>query len=251
MSWDAGLPRVDVPQGATPKAVTIVLPYYENPVFLGVQIARWRTLPAHLHPWLSAIVADDSSPDHPAEVVLRENRAPFPVRLFRNTGPDIPWNWIGARNRGAFEADSDAWLLMTDMDHVVPQSTAEALVYGKHDPGTVYAFQRLEHSGERTHPHSASFFMTRGMFWKIGGYDERFSGHYGSDGQYRKRLRATAPLVIAQDRLVRYERHGDSSTTAYQRKLPEDSAAVKAIADSLQPGTPPIVLTFPYTEVTL
>ncbi len=246
MSWDIGLPRVDVPQGDQPKAVTIVLPYYENPEFLKVQRSVWRTFPGHLCQHFLVIICDDASPNAPVSpgtsVAIQE-------RVFRNTGPDVPWNWLGARNRGAHEAE-DGWLLMTDMDHVLPQTTAEALVYGKHDPGTVYAFERLEHSGERIHPHSASFFMTKAMFWKIGGYDERFAGHYGSDGQYRKRLRATAPLVVSSDRLIRYERHGDSSTTAYARKTPEDNAAIARIAKEID-GTPPLVLSFPYVEVAL
>jgi len=254
MSWDIGLPRVDVPQGDQPKHCTIVLPYYENPRFLDGQLTRFEQFPPELSAHIDLIVCDDASQRHQAEDVIRRHSGKIALgtgyRLFRNTGLDIAWNWIGARNRGAHEAWPESWLLMTDMDHVLPQSTAEALVYGKHDPGTVYAFERLEHSGERIHPHSASFFMTREMFWKIGGYDERFAGHYGSDGQYRKRLRATAPLVISSDRLIRYERHGDSSTTAYARKTPEDNAAIARIAKEIE-GTPPLVLSFPYVEVPL
>ena len=249
MSWDVLLPHVDVPQGAEPKHVTIVLPYYENPRFLAVQLAQWVNRPARLGAYLSLIVCDDASPRYPAEAVIASMDLGPDVRLFRNTGPDIAWNWIGARNRGAHEAE-DGWLLMTDMDHVLPQSTAEALVYGKHSPSAVYAFERREHSGEKIHPHSASFFMTKAMFWKIGGYDERFAGHYGSDGQYRKRLRATAPLLVSSDRLIRYERQGDSSTTAYDRKSPEDNEAIVRIAKEIE-GTPPLVLSFPYVEVAL
>ena len=248
MSWDIGLPRVDVPQGAEPKHVTMVLPYYENPQFLKAQVSRWLTYSYDLRENISVVVCDDASPTHPAHDVLHVFR-PLPIHVFRNTGADIPWNWLGARNRGAHEAE-DGWLLMSDMDHVVPKSTAEALVYGKHDPSKVYAFERLKHSGEKIHPHSASFFMTKAMFWKIGGYDERFAGHYGSDGQYRKRLLATAPLVVSSDRLIRYERQGDSSTTAYARKSPEDNAAIARIAKAIE-GTPPLVLSFPYVEVAL
>lgn len=245
MSWDVALPRVHVQPGAQPKAVTIILPYFENPQFLQRQIGWWRTFPASLRSHLSAIVVDDCSADHPAR--LTEDR-PFPITLFRILPPKVAWNWLAARNIGAHEAP-DSWLVLTDIDHVLPQSTAEALVYGQHDPRRVYAFSRIEHTGERIHPHSASFFMTRTMFWQIGGYDERYSGHYGSDGQYRRRLMARACMAILPDRLIRHEYQGDSSTRAYQRKLPADSAAVKAIADALPAGTTPKVLTFPYHEV--
>ena len=83
---------------------------------------------------------------------------------------------------------------MTDIDHVLPASTAQALIYGQHDPKVVYAFSRIEHTGEKVNPHSASFLMTKKMFWKIGGYDEELSGHYGTDGDYRRRLATKAGI---------------------------------------------------------
>lgn len=247
-SWCASLPIVDVPQGSTPKLVTIVLPFYLNPRFLRTQIGWWSTFPAHIREYLRAIVVDDCSPE-PAAAVLAAVTAPFPIRVFR-IGVDKRWNWIAARNIGAHHAE-DGWLLMTDMDHVLPQSTAEALIYGKHDPSNVYGFSRREHTGTSIAPHSASFFMTREMFWEVGGYDERYVGHYGSDGKYRQRLLKTAPVQILKDRLIRHEYEDDSSTsnTTHPRKEAADNEAITRIAASIPPGTPPRVLSFPYEEV--
>lgn len=249
MSWDAGLPRVDVPQGDQPKAVTIVLPYYENPQFLRTQVGWWSTFPEHLKAHLSAIVVDDGSPEKPAVDVLQGMAQPFPIRLFR-IQPDIRWNWLAARNIGTHHA-ADGWLVLTDMDHMVPQSTASALIYGQHDPLTVYGFSRIEHTGEQVNPHSASFLMTRDVFWRIGGYDERFSGHYGSDGQFRRRVLRKARMQILTDRLVRHEYDGDSSTTTYTRKDKADNDAIAQIAASIPTGAKPKVLSFPYEEVLL
>lgn len=242
-AWAATLPVVTVPSGTTPKRVTFVYPYYQSPKFLADQIAKWWDYDEALRWQLSAVIVDDGSPE-PARLTTN---LPFPIRLFR-IERDIPWNWLAARNIGAHHAAA-GWLVMTDMDHVVPHATAYALVGGQHDPGVVYGFSRREHSGDAVTPHSASFFMTREMFWRIGGYDERLSGVYGTDGAYRKRVLATAPVHILSDELVRYEYVADSSVTSYDRKTPAMAEARAKRFASLPPG-PPTVLSFPYHEVT-
>lgn len=248
MSWAARLPRVTVPMSATPKRVTLVVPYYECPTFFQRQFQHWSALTfdraLSVSMW-SVVVVDDGSPEAPAD------RA-FPMslgerfRLFR-IERDIPWNWLAARNIGAHHAE-DGWLLLTDIDHVVPAETLKALIYGQHDPSVVYVFSRREHTGAPLAPHSASFFMTKAMFWQIGGYDERLSGVYGTDGLYRKRLLSTAPVQVLTDELHRYEFVDDASVQTYERKTPAMAQARAARIASL-PAGPPSVLTFPYHEV--
>lgn len=245
--WCANLPTVTVTRTETPKSVTLIYPYYDNQTFLARQIAHWRQFPEELRAHLLAVIVDDGSPKSAAEVLVDVER-PFPIRLFR-IDVDVRWNWLAARNIGAHHA-ADGWCVVTDMDHMVPATTAHALIYGKHDPSRVYAFARREHTGAVITPHSASFLMTRAMFWKVGGYDEAFSGYYGTDGLYRRRLAATAPIVVLTDELVRHEYVGDSSTLTYKRKQPQD-AAVRKIAERIPPGARPKTLSFPYHEVTL
>ena len=62
-------------------------------------------------------------------------------------------------------------------------------------------------------------------------------------------MAATAPLAILSDPLIRHEYQGDSSTTAYLRKQPED-AKVKQLVAARGKGWKPRTLTFPYHEVT-
>jgi hypothetical protein len=248
-TWARHLPVVTVPQGTAQKNVTLVLPYYCNEHFLQVQAEGWRQYPHDLlkgygyQAGLSVIVVDDGSPEP----------ATFPdggmcdVRMFR-IETDVRWNWLAARNIGAHHA-ADGWLLLTDMDHVVPDETLRPVVYGQHDPKVVYAFSRVEHTGEQIAPHSASFLMTRNMFWTIGGYDEALSGHYGTDGEFRRRIAAIAPMRVLSDPLVRYEFVADSSTTRYLRKQPEDAAVARIVA-ARGPGWRPKVLSFAYHEVT-
>jgi hypothetical protein len=124
------------------------------------------------------------------------------------------------------------------------------VVYGHHDPSTIYGFSRREYNGLSAAPHPNSWLMTREMFWKVGGYDEALSGHYGTDGDWRRRMAAVAPIHILTDRLIRHEYQQDSSTTAYLRKQPED-AAVKRIVAKRGKGWKPKTLSFPYEEVHL
>ena len=240
--WCRDLPVVTVPRVATPTPVTLVLPYYSNPNFLQTQMNVWRRYPPALAAQLSIVIVDDGSPV-PCE---RPTGLPCAVRLFR-IAVDVRWNWLAARNIGLHHA-ADGWVLMTDMDHVLPAETLEAIVQGAHTPGTVYAFARREHTGVPVTPHSASFLLERATFWRTGGYDEALSGHYGTDGDFRRRLAAVAPVVIRRDVLERHEYVGDSSTTHYLRKQPQD-AAVRRLIAARPRGWRPKVLSFPYAEV--
>lgn len=243
--WCKDLPVVSVPNGGTPKRVTLVMPYYENPGFFLVQCKGWwEAAPIGVREHVRAIVVDDGSP----VPMPTPPATPFPLSLYR-IEVDVRWNWLAARNIGAHHAD-DGWLLLTDMDHVVPAETFRSVVYGQHDPHVVYAFSRRERTGEVIWPHSASFLMTRQMFWTIGGYDERLSGHYGTDGIYRRRLMATAPVKVLTDALVRYEYVLDSSTARYGRKEAQDKR-VQTIAQTLPVGSKPKTLSFPYHQVSV
>jgi hypothetical protein len=240
--WSAHLPVVNVPQGAEPKTVTIIVPFYQNHAFFAKQIGWWQTFHAELRKHLKAIIVDDGSPE-PAEI---PDVRPFSMRLFR-IEVDVRWNWLAARNIGFHHAD-EGWCLVTDMDHIVPASTASALVYGKHDPSVIYGFSRIESTGEVIAPHPNSWFMTKAMFWKVGGYDETMSGFYGSDGDWRRRIAATAPMQILSDRLIRQEHDGDSSTTRYLRKQAIDSN-IKRIVAARGKNWRPKTLSFPYREI--
>jgi len=245
--WCQDLHAVRLPRGDTPTPVTFVYPYYENAGFFATQLERWRHYPADLAASLSIVVVDDGSPTAPAAAVLDAQASrPARLRLFR-IDVDTRWNWLAARNIGAHHADP-GWLLLTDMDHVVPEATLRTIVDGRPDPGRVYAFSREEHTGVTITPHSASFLLTRDLFWRVGGYDETLSGYYGTDGDFRRRLAVHAEIVVLPDVLVRHEFVGDSSTTRYQRKQPAD-AAVRGLIAARRPGWVPKVLSFPYREV--
>jgi glycosyltransferase involved in cell wall biosynthesis len=238
-------PFVTIPTGQ-PHGVQFVMPYYENPIFLKRQIALWTSYPRRLREWFSIVLVDDGSPDFPARPVVKATEHPgLPIAVYR-IEVDVRWNWPAARNVGMKHA-MDGWCLLTDMDHMVEPHIAEHLVFGEFNPGVIYRFSRRSHDGSILHPHCNSMFMTKKMFWKVGGYDEAFSGFYGSDGDWRRRCVKTTKIETLHDALVRYEHVDDSSTVRYLRKQPED-AAKKRIASQRPPNWKPKVLSFPYHE---
>lgn len=233
---------------ATAKQVQLVYPYYENPVFLQRQLALWSEIEPQLRMNLRAIVVDDGSPRRAAIDVLRTGQFPFPIRLFR-IDIDVRWNWLAARNIAMHHA-TEGWCLLTDMDHVLTSGAASALINEAHDPAAIYRLRRREHTGQLIHSHPNTMFLTRSMFWRAGGYDEALSGHYGTDGDWRRRLAATAPVRTLTTEIIRYEYVDDSSTIHYKRKQPED-AGKKAIIAKRGKGWRPKVLSFPYHEESL
>jgi hypothetical protein len=233
-------------EGIAQKDITLVYPYYDNPKFFLYQLQKWETLPTCIKDRLRFVVVDDCSPTTPAFSVVSQRMWTIRLRLFR-IEVDIRWNWLGARNIGMQHA-ATGWCVLTDMDHVVPEETLKSLIRGNHSSKAIYRFSRKESTGEQIHPHPNSMFMTRDMFWKIGGYDERMSGYYGSDGYWRRRCVATAPIYTLRDSLIRHEYQQDSSTIRYLRKQPED-ARLRPLVKSFKTGSKALVLSFPYREI--
>lgn len=238
-------PVVDIEIGEVAKPLTIVLPYFDNPKTLVERLRAFANL--RLEAPIRMTVVDDCS-ELSAESALKGEFIPPNFSLYR-IKEKRRWNWLAARNIGAHEAPEGSWLALTDMDHFFPFATTVAMLYGNQDAGTIYRFTRHDEyeGGPEIHPHANSWFMTRDMFFRIGGYDERLSGKYGSDGSYRRRCAATAPILIMNRPLVRKEHDGDSSTTAYGRKEAQDRdihAMIASFGDS-----PPLILSFPYERV--
>lgn len=205
--------------------LSLVMPYYENPGQLARQYARWAGYRSEIKQRLEIVLVDDGSPQHPAFAVPRPDGLPS-LRIYRVL-EDRPWHQHGARNLGADRARGP-WLLLTDMDHEVPEATLDVLL-ARRNRSLIYTFGRVDApamtptrraDGSRK-PHPNSFAMAKSLFWTIGGYDETFCGIYGTDGMFRKRAFAVAreehlPGAV----LIRVPRElvPDASTVGLPRK---------------------------------
>lgn len=173
-------------------SATIVMPYYENPKMLRFHLHEWSMFRDSEKQALKAIIVDDGSPRNPAQLVIESTRmVGFEIKLFRIV-PNIPWNQDGARNLAMKHVD-DEWALMTDIDHSLARGqVSNFLNFVSHETkkGTYYMPRRRDWDDKPMHPHPNSYVFNVQDFWSMGGYDEDFAGCYGSDGNFRKCMRA-------------------------------------------------------------
>lgn len=241
--------------------ITLINPYYDNPRMFELQQEQWGDhYPEHLRKHFHAIVVDDCSPRWPALPHVREElvKSIASFKLFK-TLVDVRWNWLFCRNLAAAKATTE-WILMTDIDHMIPTETLDYITGEKLNPRTVYKFSRCNAPNldpYKAHPNT--WMMTVEMFDQIGGYDERFSGHYGTDADFRERVNKNAATVQLDLMTIRYPREviADASTTTYGRKgvmldgsrdEVDDAGAVALIRSrrNLITDWRPKRLTFPY-----
>ena len=229
------------------REATLIMAYYENKDMLAYQFEFMRKFSKEVRKGIRVIIVDDGSPMNPAT----PGDCGCDLEIYR-INVDIRWNQDAARNIGAFYAQTD-WLLVTDMDHMVPERTWQYVQTAELMPNTTYKFNRVSAPAmEPYKPHPNSYFISKVIWDRVGGYDERFAGYYGTDGDFRDRLNQTSAVAMLKDHIIRVPREHihDASTTRYARKTPEDARIrdIKA-ARAAVPGWRPITRSFPYERV--
>jgi glycosyltransferase involved in cell wall biosynthesis len=177
--------------------IALVIPYYEDADLLARQYDAWAAWPDDVRDAFQCVVVDDGSRKRKAAKVKRPVGLPR-TSIYRVL-KDIRWNQHGARNLGAYAAEAP-WLLLTDCDHGVDADCARRLVdvvvSGSVNRSVAYMLDRVDaDTGKATvgrdgrpKPHPNTFFLTRDLFWQVGGYDESYRGVYGTDALFRRRL---------------------------------------------------------------
>ncbi len=230
--------------------ITLCMAYYENPAMLRHQLERLNALPQSLLDHVRLILVDDGSPKSPAEPVIKSMPVPnFPLALYR-MDVDVRWNQDACRNLAASEAET-RWLLLTDMDHLVPAATWNRIITGNLSWKEVYLFQRKTGAKlSQRNPHPNTWLISADRYEAAGGYDERLAGWYGTDGDFKRRVMRIATLVMLPEFIheVTPDMVADCRTTAYDRKTPDDRAAISRIIFERGPE-PPIRGRFPWHRV--
>lgn len=232
-------------------ALTLVLPYYCNPGMLREQQRVWRTY-GNLGSAVHVVIVDDGSPKGHAAKALEFDGAVASLRLYR-TKVDVRWNWLFCRNLGVHVAETE-WVFLTDIDHVVPVDTLRAILTEPHERNCAYRFARQAASGKPIKPHPNTWLMTTDLYDRVGGYDERLSGYYGTDAEFRSRVELSAAAVVMRTwPVLLYSRQeiADADTTRYGRKEARDDeplAQLKAEREQV-PNWKPLRVTFPYERV--
>jgi len=183
--------------------ITIVMMYYESPQMLGKQLEYWCAYSKDVSDRLRIVLVDDGSPKYPASDVMVADALPdFPVNLFRAT-ENIIYNHSGGFNL-AFTHIEDGWVLMTDMDHVMPEESLMCLLNMELDPNSVYRFSRRRMTSFEEwipcHRHLDSIILTTDMYWKAGGFDEDFRGYCnGVSFLFRKAIERYSRQIVQLD----------------------------------------------------
>jgi hypothetical protein len=238
---------------------TLVMAYYENPGMLLAQSKCWRAMPRDIRQHLHVVIVDDGSPKQPAREAFDSTSLgdflPY-IASFQvwRMGVDVRWNQDACRNVGVREAPTK-WVLLTDMDHVVPAATWSRLMTQKLSKGCVYRFGRVsapDLAPYKLHPNSWA--LTRDQYWAIGGYDEALAGNYGTDGDFLVRTRRHIGDPVQLDEvLIRYPREviPDASTTTLARKSFDDKARISRLiaARKNTPDWKPLHFSFPCERV--
>ncbi len=247
--------------------LTLVLPHWQNLGMWAEQQAVWADYPAQLRARLHVILVDDCSAK--AERPTRRTvtvKGLGSLRIYRLL-EHKRWNWLACRNLGAKMA-APGWMLLTDIDHVMPEKTLTRLVTDDLDPRSAYRLCRVDaprrwpyalRECKEYKPHNDTWLMTRDLFFSRGvfGYDERLSGCYGTSGEFKDRVFATARAVTRiNDVVIRYPREiiPDASThpSVYTRKndpVNDKELEVRKAQRALLPHWKPLHGLIPYEEV--
>lgn len=160
-----------------PNNFTITFPYYRQPEMLKYQLEIWKQYP----PNIEVVLVDDGSPyGDRAEEVINKYSKPTNIKfsLYRIL-VDLPWNDKGARNLGHKYANNE-WVLSTDIDHIVTNKAIDQICRLHLDPNKLYHFpqRKLRFTNKPHHPHAESMLVNNNLYWRLGGWDEYYSGVY-------------------------------------------------------------------------
>lgn len=239
--------------------ITIIFPFWNNTSMATIQMGYYSALPADIRAHLHIVLVDDCSeqrPDVSADL-------PFDYREYRIL-KHRRWDWLICRNLGMAEAQTE-WRIMTDIDHIVPEETLRYVMNEELDAKRAYRFSRMTLTSPTDFTqvtpyklHPDSWMMTGAAFEKVGGYDERYAGNYGSSGEFTGRVEGklgkAIQLHVPLWRVGR-ETVPDASTPkeidgVQTRKQPRDRAGmIEARRRVTKEGGPPRRLTLPWERV--
>jgi glycosyltransferase involved in cell wall biosynthesis len=223
--------------------VTIIVPYYRNPLMLEQHVRSWDLFPYNF----KFIVVDDGSPE-PVESIPNSR-----IKVLR-IEEDIPWNRAGARNLGAHVADTD-WIIHMDIDHFMPLNTAVALAqftalsdhwyrFARYRFGAADATRKKDDLPDdvmfgKVKPHMDSYMVERSMYWALGGYDEDYSGSLGGGVPFVKELEKAGIRQDLDDPYYLYVYTTDAISDASDSSLSRDKARYSEIRKSKADGKVP------------
>jgi len=200
--------------------ISLVIPYYNHPNFLKIQLERWNNYSDKIKENVEIVLIDDGSeisildlPDLP--------KFPENLTIYRIT-EDIFWNVKGARNLGAYVSNSK-WVLFHDFDHWFDTENLEKILDMKKNHMGIYRFSR-KRDGKIVNFHEETHLIRKNGFLNdIGGHDEDFVGLYGGGMRLYYRIAESKGFKVILLNNIFVETDGvdkveDADTTYYLKE---------------------------------
>ena len=225
--------------------MNVCFPYYMNQSMLKEHLQNWASWPLDLLDQFRFVIVDDASPE-PARI----GSHPGEVWLFR-VEKDIPWAWPAAKNIAMKEIPAGPALL-TDIDHLLEAEDAARLLELRVLGNAHYIPRRRRKvDGLEYKRHPSTYILQKELYWRVGGFEERWLGSYGTDFMMRRRIQRLSDRVELDDIwLTLYGREviSDASTTCFGRKGSEYHLHTPEMKQAAN-GPVQVVLSQPYHRV--
>ena len=164
------------------KPCSVVMPYYKAGKLIRWQFENvWSKYPNEIKDALTFIVVDDGSPtDKVVDNITKEelDKAGIKLDLYVVTEDKI-WNSEGASNLGIKQVNTDRFIRI-DFDYHFPTKSMKQILNIDLQENEWYNFRVVDFkTRQEILSHVNTYYMMKKTFWKSGGYDEDFCGHYG------------------------------------------------------------------------
>jgi len=211
------------------KLITVNLSYYnQKKEVLARHLDYWNDYPSEILDKFKFNIIDDCSKINIEEILNSSNYPKLDLNLYR-VCDDLYCNIGGVRNLGAKETQTP-YMVILDMDTYIDKNLAKELVKLsieniKHN--TVFKFNRMV-LGNKNHkknnkPHPAICLIRKKDYWKIGGCDEDFVGHYGyTDPSFWYRSQGIIEVKTLKNLYLHYFPDGEADINrdkSYNQKL--------------------------------
>lgn len=177
------------------RKLTIYFPYYNQPIALQKVLNIYNKFSEKLKKNIEIFIVDDGSQKFPTLPYIKNQYNNLNITLYR-INKDIPWNQPEANNL-AFSKAKYENILRLDIDHHIDEKNLNNLFNENIDLNKYVYYPKcieINENNKKKRPHQNCYLVSKKNYWKVGGYNELFSGNYGYDDiEFKRRLEKIIP----------------------------------------------------------
>ena len=185
--------------------LTIYCPYYNSGTQLKYILDKYSNMELSTRQKLHIFIVDDGSLEVRALDIINSLDklcSKLNIILYR-IDIDIPWNMPEANNL-AFEKILTDYVIRCDIDHFFEEIDLKKIFELDVKDHIMYNFDRkgiYYQSNDQPSLQAPKniYLINKQSYWKTGGYNEYFSGHYGDDKDFIPRSRTILDYKILSD----------------------------------------------------